>query len=93
MPTVCKITLDAAEYRRELAAVVAESREAARTIGAISSTPSPSGALSPSGSMDSMTPDATSIGMSSEPVEIPAAIAVDTAKAEQTIDELKNTPV
>ena len=29
MPTVCKITLDATEYRRELAAVVAESREAA----------------------------------------------------------------
>ena len=26
MPTVCKLTLDAEEYRRELAAVVAESR-------------------------------------------------------------------
>ena len=93
MPTVCKITLDATEYRRELAAVVAESREAARTLAAVSSAPSPSGAVSPSGSMDSMTPDATSIGMSSEPVEIPASIAVDTVEAEQTIDELKNTPV
>lgn len=32
MPTVCKITLDATEYRRELAAVVAESREAAGSL-------------------------------------------------------------
>lgn len=93
MPTVCKITLDATEYRRELAAVVAESREAARTLAAVSSAPSPSGAVSPSGSMDSMTPDATSIGMSSEPVEIPATIAVDTVEAEQTIDELEDKPV
>lgn len=78
MPTVCKITLDATEYRRELAAVVAASREAARTLAAVSSAPSV---------------DAPSAGVSapSEPVEL--TVTADTSGAEAAIDKLENTPV
>ena len=38
MPTVCKISLDAAEYRKELDAVVSESRAAAATLESVGGT-------------------------------------------------------
>ena len=76
MPTVCKITLDATEYRRELAAVVAESREAARTLAAVSS--------------ESVQNGTSSEVSSPAPVEL--TVTADTAQAEQAVTELTENP-
>ena len=78
MPTVCKITLDATEYRRELAAVVAASREAARTIGAISSAP---------------TAEAPAAGASAPVEPVKVTVTADTTPAEAEVKKLENKTV
>lgn len=75
MPTVCKITLDATEYRRELAAVVAESREAARTLAA--------GPTAPSA-------DAPPVEVSAPAEPVKVTVTADTAPAEAEVKKLEN---
>lgn len=78
MPTVCKITLDATEYRRELAAVVAESREAARTLAAGPSAPSA---------------DAPPVEVSAPAEPVKVTVTADTAPAEAEVKKLENKTV
>ena len=78
MPTVCKITLDATEYRRELAAVVAESREAARTLAA--------GPTAPSA-------DAPPVEVSAPAEPVKVTVTADTAPAEAEVKKLENKTV
>ena len=75
MPTVCKITLDATEYRRELAAVVAESREAARTLAA-----GPTAPLA----------DAPPVEVSAPAEPVKVTVTADTAPAEAEVKKLEN---
>lgn len=108
MSTVCKINLDATEYRRELAAVVAESREAARALATVPaesvlngtssgvSSPEPSGESAPlelSVTTDADQAEQAIDRIENRSIEIKAAVTADTAQAEQAIDELKNTHV
>lgn len=82
MATVCKITLDAAEYRKELEAVVAESRAAAGSLANL-----PDRQLS-------VTADATQAKAAVEelaqtpPPEIDVPVTADTAQAEAAAEKL-----
>ena len=85
MATVCKITLDAAEYRKELEAVVAESRAAA---GSLANLPD---------RQVSVTADATQAKAAVEelaqtpPPEIDVPVTADTAPLETVREELEQT--
>ena len=85
MATVCKITLDAAEYRKELEAVVAESRAAA---GSLANLPD---------RQVSVTADATQAKAAVEelartpPPEIDVPVTADAAQLETVREELEQT--
>lgn len=81
MAVVCKITLDASEYRRELAAVVEESRAAAQSMSA---------GASGGGSKLSVTADTSAAEqaideLAANPVEIEAEVTADSSVAENAL--------
>ena len=78
MPTVCNISLVASEYRRDLAAVVAVSREAARTLAA--------GPTAPSA-------DAPPVEVSAPAEPVKVTVTADTAPAEAEVKKLENKTV